>query len=390
MAVHIKCDILICGAGMAGLSLLYRAMKAGIWEGQRIIVVDRSDKGTNDKTWSFWKKDDSCFEELILHKWHQLVFFSNDGSRVALNSGGYTYNSIRSIDFYNYVLSYLRTFSSISFVQSDITSVVSSGDQCILNTAEHTYIATYLFNSIYHQPEPSPKGQYFLQHFKGVKIKTRNAIPPLSEAWLMDFRTGQQNGTTFFYTLPMADDELFVEYTLFSKSVLTMDEYDQQIKKYIREILHIDQYEVLENEYGIIPMTDHLFKRFDGNIIHIGTAGGDTRASTGYTFTNTQKTIGKILLSFQAEGHPFFKEENTGLKQQLYDATLLDVLAQNEYKGHQLFSDLFKKAPAYRIFAFLDGETSILQDIFIMKSLKKLPFMQSFATALQNRFISSE
>jgi len=388
MAMHIKCDILICGGGLAGLSLLYRAMKLGIWEGQQIIVIDRSDKATNDKTWSFWKKEESCFEELIRHQWPQLVFYSNHGTRIPLNSGGYTYNSIRSIDFYHHVLTYLRQCPNISFVRADITSVVSSGEQCMLHTPDHSYQSTYLFNSIYHQPSARSGGQHFLQHFKGVRIKTTAQIPPVTEAWLMDFRTGQQNGTTFFYTLPMAQDELFVEYTLFSKSVLPMEEYDREIRNYIRDILQIEHYEVLEDEYGVIPMTDHLFRRFEGNIIHIGTAGGDTRASTGYTFTNTQKTVDKILRSFQSEGHPFFKEENIGLKQQLYDATLLHVLAKRQYDGHQLFSDLFKKAPAYRIFAFLDGETSLLQDVFIMRSLKIMPFLSSFLTAVLRRISS--
>ncbi|CAM3935976.1 lycopene beta-cyclase [Pedobacter westerhofensis] len=387
--MYIKCDILICGGGLAGLSLLYRAMKLGIWEGQQIIVVDRSDKGSNDRTWSFWKKEYSCFEELIRHRWDQLVFFSNDGNRLQLNSGGYTYNSIKSIDFYHAVLSYLRACTNITFVQADVLSVSSAEDSCTLITPEHTYVSRYLFNSIYHQPELQAKEQYFLQHFKGIRIKTGSAVPPLSEAWLMDFRTEQKNGTTFFYTLPVANDELFIEYTLFSKSVLPMEMYDQQIKKYILEVLHIGQYEVLEDEYGVIPMTDHLFKRFEGNIVHIGTAGGDTRASTGYTFTNTQKTVGRILDSLQSAGHPFFKEENTGLKQQLYDATLLNVLAEGEYQGHQLFGDLFKKAPAYRIFAFLDSESSVLQDFFIMRSLRTMPFLKAFAGAVLNRLSRS-
>jgi lycopene beta-cyclase len=387
MAVHIKCDILICGAGMAGLSLLYRAMKLGIWEGQQIIVIDRSEKDTNDKTWSFWKRGESCFEELIRNQWHQLVFFSNDGTRVPLNSGGYTYNSIRSIDFYKHVFAYLSQFNNITFVQSNVLSIVSAGKTCILETSGQTYISTYLFNSVYHPPLQRNDSQYFLQHFKGVKIKTDAKLPAISEAWLMDFRTGQQHGTSFFYTMPTAGNELFLEYTLFSKSLLEMKEYDLEIKRYIQEVLHIYEYEILENEYGVIPMTDHPFQRFEGHIIHIGTAGGDTRASTGYTFTNTQKTVGRILHSFQSEGHPFFKGENTGLKQQLYDATLLHVLAQGEYHGFQLFSDLFKNTAAYRIFAFLDAETSVFQDIFIMKSLRILPFLRSFGIAIKNRIL---
>lgn len=386
----IKCDILICGGGLAGLSLLYRALRSGTWTNEKIIVADRSDKTQNDRTWSFWKKTDSDFEEIIRHQWKDLVFYTRNGVRISLNSRGYTYNSIRSIDFYQHVLSYLKQFPNVSFVQEEISEISSSGNECTLITSLNTYVSTYLFNSVYRKPELLKGEQYLLQHFKGVRIRTAAAIPPVSEAYLMDFRTEQTHGTTFFYTLPMAANELFVEYTLFSESKLPLSTYDHRISIYLSEVLKIDDYQVLEEEFGAIPMTSHPFKRFDGNIIHIGTAGGDTRGSTGYTFTNIQKTVGNILQSYQLRGNPFFEKEAIGQKHQLYDATLLNVLARKKYKGHQLFSDLFIKTPAYRIFAFLDAETSFFHDLYIMKSLRVIPFLRSFIAALSSRSAASK
>jgi len=379
---EIRCDILICGGGLAGLSLLYRAMKAGVWTSENIIVVDRTEKKEHDKIWSFWKKGRIDFEEIIYHQWDNLFFFSNTGDKTGLQTRGYTYNSIRSIDFYQYVLPYLYQFKNITFVKADVTAVSSSNGECRLVTSEQTYTAKYLFNSVYHQPLLLKEEQYFLQHFKGWRIKTDSEIPPVSSAYLMDFRTGQEHGTTFFYTLPMAQNELFIEYTLFTKSLLQQEEYDDKIRIYLAEILKIDDYEKVEEEFGVIPMTDHVFKRFDDHIIYIGTAGGDTRASTGYTFMNTQKTISKILDAYKQYGNPFFKDENTSLKHQLYDSTLLNVLDKGKYKGHQLFSDLFSKSPAYFIFPFLDAEASIFQDIQIMKSLRVMPFLKSFTQAV--------
>lgn len=379
---EIKYDLIICGGGLAGLSLLYRGMKAGLWVNEQILVIDRSAKDQNDKTWSFWKTGNADFEDIIYRSWNKLFFFSNKGEKIVLDNQAYTYNSIRSIDFYNHVLTYLRQFSNITFVQEEIISMVSTDGECRLKTSEHIYTAKYIFNSVYRKPELAAETQYFLQHFKGWKIRTNAVIPPASDAYLMDFRTEQEYGTTFFYTLPMADDELFIEYTLFTKSLLDPEEYDRKIEVYLNNVLKISSYELLETEFGAIPMTDHGFKRFEGNIVHLGTAGGDTRASTGYTFTNTQKTIKKILDSYQLNGHPFFKQENISVKHQLYDTTLLNVLAKNKYYGHQLFSDLFSKSKAYHIFAFLDGETTVFQDLQIMKSLKVMPFLQSFTVAL--------
>lgn len=378
-------DLIICGAGLAGLSLLYRAMKSGLWVNAQILVADKAVKDSNDKTWSFWKTQPGDFDDIIYRTWNKLYFFSNAGNKILLDNRGYTYNSIRSIDFYNHVLTYLRQFPNITFVQEEIISIASSVEGCELITAAHTYHAKYLFNSIYHKPELAADNQYFLQHFKGWRIKTSIAIPPVSEAYLMDFRTSQEHGTSFFYTLPMSSDELFVEYTLFTKSLLAPEEYEDKMKTYLKEVLKISSYAVLESEFGAIPMTDYAFNRFEGNIIHIGTAGGDTRASTGYTFTNTQKTIQKILHCYQENGHPFFKVENISMRHQLYDATLLDVLAKREYLGHQLFNDLFSRSKAYYIFAFLDAEISVFQDLQIMKSLRVMPFLRSFTIALYRR-----
>lgn len=389
MVRPVECDILICGGGLAGLSLVYRAMRSGIWADQEIRVIDRSEKAENDRTWSFWQTANSAFEEIIHHRWTELVFFSHEGKRIPLDSGPYTYNSIRGIDFYSHVSTYLDQFPNITFVQEDITSMSSINGKCTVITVANTYTSSYIFNSIYQKPELQQGGQYFLQHFKGLRIKIKSGST-FSEAYLMDFRTAQEQGTTFFYTLPLSDEELFIEYTLFSKSLLDAEEYDRQLMIYIRDVLKIEQYDILEQEFGVIPMTDHQFTRFDDHIIHIGTAGGDTRGSTGYTFTNTQKTIDKILHSIQIEGHPFFKTEAIGLKAQLYDATLLNVLSKQEYPGHLLFSDLFSGTPAHLIFAFLDAETSVLEDIKIMTSLKVLPFLKSFLAITGKRIFQSK
>lgn len=378
---------MICGGGLAGLSLLYRAMKSGIWRNEKIIVIDPSDKQENDRTWSFWKSNATDFDHLIYRQWKDLLFFCHDGERIALSSGNYTYNSIRSIDFYTHIITWLRQFPNITFVKASAKHIAADGDTCILHTNTHIYFSVYLFNSLYEKPVLKKDNQYFLQHFKGIKIKVRPGMLQVKEAHLMDFRTGQQHGTTFFYTLPISADELFVEYTLFSKTLLPEEEYSIQIEAYLTNVLKITDYEILEEEFGVIPMTDYRFMRFNNHIVNIGTIGGDTRASTGYTFTNTQKTITKILASYQSHGHPFFANETIGLKQHLYDVTLLNVLAKEKYKGYQLFGDLFKNTRASVIFAFLDAETSFIQDLQIMKSLRILPFLREFTKAVYRALI---
>jgi len=378
-------DIIISGSGIAGLSLLYRAMKADLWVEKRIAVVDNNLKQQNDKTISFWKKKPTAFDHIIHSSWTEISFYSNAGEKIKLDAGPYTYHSIRSIDFYHECLTYLKQFPNITFLQADIRSVGSDEAQCIMETDKGRLTSRYLFNSIYKTPELRAGDQYFLQHFKGLKIKIDKPVVPVNEAYLMDYRSSQEHGTTFFYTLPLAENELFVEYTIFSKTLLQPHQYDEKISRYLHEVLNIDAYEILEEEFGVIPMTNHQFVRKNGNVMNIGSIGGDTRASTGYTFMNVQKVIDQILRTYKTKGHPFFADEPIGIKESLYDSTLLNVLDSKSYEGHQLFTDLFQGTKAKYVFAFLDAESNILNDLRIMKSLRTFPFLKAFLKSLARR-----
>lgn len=379
---NIKCDIIIAGAGLAGLSLLYRTMNQGIWKDLSIVVVDEHLENPAQKNWSFWKKFSGPFDDLICQRWHRLSFFNADGHETKLAVGGYTYNTIRSSDFHQHCISQLRTFKNISFVAGKVLEIYQENSKCYLNTLNLRYEGSYLFNSIYNKPTLTPGSQYFLQHFRGLMIRSAQFNFVEDQAYLMDFRTSQEHGASFFYTLPFASDEAFIEYTVFSKKVLTLPEYEEKISIYLKEVLHITEYAVLDREYGVIPMTDHHFRRFEGNIINIGSAGGDTRGSTGYTFSNVQLTVGYIIANWKAKGDPFFSEEVIGKKHQLYDATLLQVLDDGAYKGHQVFEDLFRTTKAESVFSFLDAKSSWVEELALISSLRPLPFLKAMISVL--------
>jgi lycopene beta-cyclase len=378
-------DIIISGAGLAGLSLLYQAMKAGIWNDLQILVLDEPAAERHHKTWSFWAKDPGPFDEIICKRWNNLVFITHQDKRIPLRLNGYTYNSIQSADFRAFALHYLGSCKNLTFSYEQVISMKSEAGLCSLKTTTALYTSKFIFNSVYKKPELINGEQYFLQHFKGLMIKT--SLPQFNpdEASLMDFRTGQEHGTSFFYALPFKANELFVEYTVFSKTLLDQDVYEAKISEYLSRVLKIDAYEVIKSEYGVIPMTDHVFPRFEGNIVNIGSSGGDTRGATGYTFSNVQKTVGKILRSWEQTQTPFFRDENIGIKHQLYDGTLLSVLDKGQYKGHQIFEDLFSRTRADFVFSFLDAESTMVEDIRIIKSLRPLPFLKGMISVLSRK-----
>jgi lycopene beta-cyclase len=375
-------DIIICGGGLAGLSLSYIALKTSIWTSERILIIEQDRKEENDRLWSFWESGRSIFEHIVYRQWTNLKFFSNAGKLIDIDHAPYVYKMIRSSDFYRTTKEFLKTCPNVHFLNEKITKVVGFDDSCEVTTESHFLRCKYAFSSIYQKPELYPGQQYFLQHFKGVKIRSEELRFDLSTAWLMDFRTEQEHGATFFYTLPMSHNEIFVEYTFFSKKVLSESDYDAGIHEYIKSVLKLQQYEILESEMGAIPMTNYHFQRRSGNLIFIGTAGGDTRASTGYTFTNLQKTITNILSAYKASGSPVNFKEHHGILTSLYDGTLLQVMDASSYPPHQIFTDLFEHTDGKSIFKFLDAESSIFTDFKIMKSLRTWPFLKAFAKEL--------
>jgi lycopene beta-cyclase len=148
---------------------------------------------------------------------------------------------------------------------------------------------------------------------------------------------------------------------LFSKDLLPKEEYETEIKNYI-EKLGITNYELLEKEQGNIPMTSYEFwKHNSKNIINIGSAGGWTKASTGYTFKNTTKKSKSLIQFLQTETD--FRKFHKKDKFWFYDLLFLDVLNKRNDLGSEIFSALFRKGDPTLIFKFLDEETSLWEDL---------------------------
>lgn len=371
-------DIIIAGAGLAGRSLAYRALQGGQWAQQRVLILDKGPKTSNDRTWCFWSKKPVPFADIAYRDWPHLHFYSNQGDHLPLQAAPYHYQMIRSKDFYAHTDAYLQEHPQVTWSYAPITAWGNQPEGVWVETAEARYTGAYLFNSIYHPPTVPPGRQYFLQHFKGLILEVAQLPISLDHIHLMDFRTPQNRGAAFFYTLPLDEHRLFVEYTLFSKSLLAEAEYDAALEVYLREVLTLPHYTIEDTEFGIIPMTDIPLPRQEGRIFNLGTAGGDTRPSTGYTFTNTQKTIGRLLEHWQQRGYPALPQENISRWVQLLDATLLRVLDQGKYPGHQIFYDLFRHQPAHQVFDFLEGDSNWWQELSIMRSVAFRHFIGPF------------
>ena len=370
-------DYIIAGSGCAGLSLLYKILQTPSLQNKSILVIDKDQKKSNDRTWCFWEKNPGPFESIVYAKWNKLEFLSTDFKK-ELNLESYTYKMIQGIDFYNFVINYAKKFKNVSFVQETINSIDNIDKKAVLKTTKNRYTANYIFNSTNLFNPKINEQNSLLQHFKGWLIKTEKPVFNPEIGRLMDFRVSQENGATFMYVLPTSTTEALVEYTLFSPRVLDKEVYTLELKKYIKEELKIDNYTLIHQESGVIPMSLEKFEQNPKlNVINIGTSGGYTKGSSGYTFQFIQKNIIEIINNL-VEGNNIIQQ--TSFKNKYYqwtDRTLIDVLLSNKLTGKDVFTKMFQKVPAEKILAFLGNESSFIEDIKVFTSFPVKPFLTS-------------
>jgi lycopene beta-cyclase len=192
----------------------------------------------------------------------------------------------------------------------------------------------------------------------------------------MDFRVHQQAGTTFAYVLPVDAHTALVEYTLFTPELLAPEQYDLELRNYIRDYLNIQEYTIREEEFGIIPMTDEKFQIHRNGVIHIGTAGGQTKASSGYTFRFIQKQSDEILRRL-LKGESLTQLKGTPWRFRFYDNTLLHILFHKSLPGNLIFPTLFRKNKATQVLKFLDNESTFVEELGIISSLPTWPFLKA-------------
>ena len=192
---------------------------------------------------------------------------------------------------------------------------------------------------------------------------------------MMDFRVKQQHGTTFVYVIPFNSTSALIEYTLFTKELLQQNQYDAALKDYIHTFLGIDEYKIIEEEFGVIPMTNEKFS-FAGNGWQIGTAGGQTKASSGYTFQFIQKQSQQIV-EYLIAGKPLSLIPAAPKRFRFYDNTLLHILYHNKLPGDKIFTQLFKKNKPQQVLRFLDNESSLKEELKIISTLPAWPFLKA-------------
>jgi len=375
-------DYIIAGAGAAGLSLLYHLLQQNPGFNKRVLLIDKNLEKQNDRTWCFWEAGSGPFEAVVSRKWNTLHYHSQRRSKL-LHIAPYEYKMVQGIDFYKHCFAKIKANPHVTLLQASIegmesTTTAQGTHVGTVNTSQGTYTAQYVFNSARVNTPKHPHNHYLLQHFKGWYIKLNQGTWPSMVPNFMDFRVNQYQDCRFVYVFPQTENTGLVEYTVFSQNMLTQEQYTQGIEQYLQQVLPVGGYTVEHEEFGVIPMTNARFKPQNGPaIINIGTAGGHTKASTGYTFTFIQRQTQRMAANLQKGLPPNHGMPKSQSRFALYDAIFLGVLSNPHYPSYRIFDDMFAKLPPALVLDFLNEESTFWQELRVMTSVNMGVFAKS-------------
>jgi len=347
-------DYIIIGGGCAGLSLAYELDGHKKLEDKTLAIIETRDEYKKDKTWSFWKVTPHNFEDCVKKSWDNFTINIPNNTKY-VECKDKPYQTIDSGLFYQKIIDKLKQNTNICFFK---------------NINEVNTENSYIFNSVSNAADSKNN---LWQHFSGVEIETiKNSFD--DEIFnLMDFDCDQKNSVHFFYTLPYSKTKALIETTWISDlNSASLKDYDNQLKNYIENKLRIKNYKIIFKETGAIPLF-HPKNIKKLNQVEIGTAGGMTRLSTGYTFSNIQEQSKYIRKNI--ENIKNTKIFSIDKKYQFLDNIFLKVLKNNPNEMAQIFYKMFNCSPN-TVINFLSNKSNMYEDISIISKMPKWMFLK--------------
>ncbi len=367
-------DYAIVGAGCSGLSLAVELVHA-LSGDRRIAVFEPRQSYPLDRVWCFWKTTMHRFSQAIGYEWGQWKVRFN-GHEVIQASSHFPYQYLPGDAFYAAALETIDRFPSADlFLQTAVTDIVENKSDVGISTNRGAFRAKVVFDGRNDVNQLLNLGS-LLQHYTGQKIQAHRPVFDNRTVTLMDFDVSQRHGITFVYVLPFSENEALVEPTVISHLPLETDVYIKLIRDYLNDRFGLNDYEVLFQEQGVIPMTAELSPpNVPTRLIPIGTAAGMVKGSTGYGFLPIQKWSRSIAQDIAAGRHQRLPKPRSWLSTCM-DRIFLSFLAEHPSEAPEVFFHLFQRVPSDRLVRFLSDRASIIDIARVIAAMPKRPFIR--------------
>lgn len=358
-------DYIFAGVGLSSLVLLNKLYEAELILNKRILLIDPNLNNTSQKHICFWNNaDDELLDPYTLKSW-RTISVAESGDRKSSFHLNSAYQLLNFSKFKRSVLSKIASLEGTKVSHSKVDHIAYQ-DQLVTDGHGNTHRYKFLFNSI-HSFEAD-----FLQQFMGYVIECEEDSFNFDRVTLMDFSNEPKlDAIEFEYILPYTEKRALVEYTLLTRELKPWNELENILKDQLSK--KYPNFKIVDSEQGAIPMTVHSPKKTKfKNVIELGIGAGMQRASSGYllnqaidyaNYISSCLRAGKVIKPFQFSARVRF-----------YDKVFLRVMLDFPGQVPTYFYSMFRKMGGNRMFDFLSGKTSLVQEIQLMKALPTLRF----------------
>ncbi|PPK94289.1 lycopene beta-cyclase [Kineococcus xinjiangensis] len=388
---ELTADVALVGLGAAGGSLLRALVRDGRARAGRrplrVVAVEApsaSARRSASRSWCTWGPPGWRYEGDVAARWSRVRVVDGRGGVVEEALDPLEYRLVRSGDFEAAVAACAAGAEGVELRRAEVLEVADGVAGASVRAraddgGELLVRARWALDSRPPAlPVPGRGRTVLLQHFRGWRVRTAEPVFDAGAATLMDFRVPQPaRGTAFGYVLPTSAREALVEYTEFSRQPLTRARYEEALRAYLRGALGVGEFEVLEAESGVIPMTDVPFEpRAGRSVFRIGAAGGAVRPSTGYAFSAVQRQVDAVVAAL-AVGEVPVPPVPHRRRHLLMDAVVLRALDSGTVRGSELFPELFRRNGAARVLRFLDGRSTVRDEVRVMASAPRARMLRT-------------
>lgn len=379
-------DVIVAGAGCAGVSLAVHMQRAGL-RGVQVLLLDPREHHARDRTWCYWPVFDHPFDSAVAHTWFRWRVLTERGG-VERGSPSLGYRYLPSDRFFDLADELLGHSPNVRLARGvSVESFRHAGDAVVVATSEGEMRCRLAFDG---RPPPRPEGATqgeidWVQHFVGLEVETERSVFDPAVATLMDFRVSEDPGDIrFIYVLPLDRRHALLEDTCFGGSPRSQSQHVASIATYLEDRLRSGSWRETRREVGAIPMTtirapDPVSPR----VSDIGVRAGMARPSTGYAFLAIQRQSAELAQRMAANGlEPIRRRRPYRRATTFLDRVFLAYLERDPAAAPGMFRRMFAGVDPERLARFMFDGGTVGDRAAVMRALPSGPLMRQALTDL--------
>ena len=368
-------DVIVLGAGCAGLSFALRLAALGAACPKILLIEQRADY-RNDRTWCYWSQPGATLTHLARHTWRTVTVAHNQ-QHVIYPVDATPYQALPSDAFY---AAARAAIAKNPHIELRLATSVSEEPTCHsgiwkVQTPRETVQSRQIIDT---RPwRKGPLAQPLLaQSFSGVEITSEAELFTPDNVTLMEFIEGPAGQLTFLYVLPYSAHQALIEVTVFSPRAQSAEDLAPLLEAQLKRLTRGHAYQVSHREAYVIPMglPDDPAPPKPG-YVRVGLESGGVRAATGYGFQRIQQWATQAADQLQ-RGLPIQPHAPDPAMIRWMDDLFLRVLKAAPEQGPNIFLRLFSRVPAGPLLRFLAGDARLTDGFKVARALPAKLFLR--------------